>query len=148
MIILLTGYLLFIGRGLFYKHGLINRHTFYNERIINVVPFSSTYSDMLQAKENGEPYPFQAFLLLAGNLLLLLPWGLLAPVVLPCLRQLWRIALSGFLISVSAELIQLIFRLGVFESDDILLNTLGTVPGYFLFKQLWAGIREISRRGK
>jgi glycopeptide antibiotics resistance protein len=148
IVIILTGYLLLIGRALFYKHGSIDRQTFYKERVVNVVPFSSTYSDILLAKENGKPYNFQAFWLLGGNLLLLLPWGFLAPMVLSSLRHVGRIALSGFLISLSVELVQFIFRIGVFESDDILLNTAGAVLGYYLFKHLWAGVREISRTGK
>jgi glycopeptide antibiotics resistance protein len=148
VVIILTGYLLLIGRGLFYKHGSIDRQTFFKERVVNMVPFSSTYSNMLQAKENGGPYHFQDFWLLGGNLLLLLPWGFLAPVVLPSLRHVRRIVLSGFLISLSAELIQLIFRIGVFETDDILLNTTGAVLGYYLFKQLLAGVREITSTGE
>jgi glycopeptide antibiotics resistance protein len=148
VVIILTGYLLLIGRALFYKHGSIDRQTLFTERVVNMVPFSSTYSNMRQAQENGGTYHFQTFWLLGGNLLLLLPWGFLAPVVLPSLRQGRRIALSGFLISLSAELIQLIFRLGVFESDDILLNTTGAVLGYYLFKQLLTGIRDISRAEK
>jgi glycopeptide antibiotics resistance protein len=148
VVIILTGYLLLIGRALFYKHGPIDRQTFFKERMVNLVPFSSTYSDIVLAKENREAYHFQAFWLLGGNLMLLMPWGFLAPVVLPSLRHGRRIALSGFLISLSAELIQLIFRIGVFESDDLLLNTMGAVLGYYFFKHLWAGVREISRTGK
>jgi glycopeptide antibiotics resistance protein len=146
--IILTGYFLLVGRVLFYKNGSIDRQTFFKERVINVVPFSGTYSTIWLAHEHGGEHIHRALWLIGGNLLLLLPWGFLAPVVLVSWRHIQPIALSGFLLSLSAELVQLIFRIGVFETDDILLNTTGTVLGYYLFRQLAAGIRDISLPGK
>jgi glycopeptide antibiotics resistance protein len=147
LIIVLAGYLLLIGRVLFYQHGAIDRQTFFQERVANLVPFSSTYFNIWLAKENGGAYIFRAFWLAGGNLLLLMPWGLLAPAVLPSLHHVRRIAWSGFLISFSAESIQFIFRIGVFETDDILLNTTGAVLGYYLYRWLSAGLRELACPG-
>lgn len=49
-------------------------------------------------------------------------------------RHRWLTALiSGFLLSVAIELIQLSFHRGLFEFDDMIHNTLGTVIGIGAF---------------
>lgn len=41
-----------------------------------------------------------------------------------------RVVLSGFLFSVSIKIIQLVFRIGLFEFDDMIGNTIGCLIGY------------------
>ena len=43
------------------------------------------------------------------------------------------IFLSGFLLSLTVEVIQLISKVGCFDVDDLILNTLGAVLGYVFF---------------
>lgn len=69
-----------------------------------------------------------------GNLVLLLPWGILAPLVIKRLRHLRGVAISGFLISLTAEVLQFSFKLGVFDIDDLMYNTIGAVAGFYLLK--------------
>ena len=45
-----------------------------------------------------------------------------------------RVVIAGFLLSVSIELIQLIFKIGVFEFDDIIGNTIGCLVGAMVGK--------------
>ncbi|MDD3337001.1 MAG: VanZ family protein [Eubacteriales bacterium] len=45
----------------------------------------------------------------------------------------WRVPLIGFLASCATELTQLIFRIGWFEFDDILNNTMGCFLGCLLY---------------
>ena len=40
-----------------------------------------------------------------------------------------RVVIAGFLLTTSIELIQLIFRIGLFEFDDIIGNTIGCFIG-------------------
>lgn len=52
----------------------------------------------------------------------------------------WGKALiTGFLLSLTVELIQLIFRLGLFEFDDMFNNTIGMMLGYG-FYAFWRGV--------
>lgn len=66
------------------------------------------------------------------NILLYVPYGFLVP-------DIWRrmgfkkVFLAGFLLSLATELTQLLFKIGLFELDDIFNNTLGCVVGYLLF---------------
>lgn len=64
------------------------------------------------------------------NLLLTLPIGYLMPQLLPLTAV--RAVLLGAGVSLCIELIQLITRLGMFELDDLIYNTLGVALGYGL----------------
>ena len=44
------------------------------------------------------------------------------------------ICISGFLLSLTVEVIQLITKVGCFDVDDMILNTLGAALGYVLFR--------------
>lgn len=66
------------------------------------------------------------------NCLLLVPMGLLMPVVLGNRVKLNRAFLAGFLVSATIELLQLIFCRGLFEWDDMIHNALGCMFGCWI----------------
>ena len=74
--------------------------------------------------------------LLAGNVLVFIPFGLLLPAIWPRLARLWRIALAGLLFSAAIELSQLGISLllgywyRMADIDDVLLNVGGVLLGY------------------
>lgn len=45
----------------------------------------------------------------------------------------WTIAIFAFIFSFSVEILQLIFRLGYAEIDDVIHNTLGAIIGIIAF---------------
>ena len=63
------------------------------------------------------------------NCLLLVPMGLLLPIIFNHKVRLNQALLAGFLVSASIELSQLIFKRGLFEWDDMIHNGLGCVIG-------------------
>jgi glycopeptide antibiotics resistance protein len=73
---------------------------------------------------------------LVGNLLLLLPLGLLGPLALPWLGRWWRVLLVAVLLSTSIELTQLVVPERSADVDDVLLNAIGALLGYFLLHTL------------
>ena len=68
------------------------------------------------------------------NIVLFIPFGFLLFAASSQPRTS-RILLFGFLLSLSIELCQLLFRLGWFEVDDILHNVLGTYLGIRLYRR-------------
>lgn len=66
------------------------------------------------------------------NILLCIPLGYLLPFVFAKLKG-WHVLLIAFLCSVLTEGVQLVFRLGWFEFDDIINNTLGAVIGLVMY---------------
>ena len=69
----------------------------------------------------------------AQNLVLFIPFGFLLCEATKRPHTV-RILLVGFLLSLLIELCQLLLRLGWFEVDDILHNTLGTYLGIRLYR--------------
>lgn len=69
------------------------------------------------------------------NVLLFVPLGYLVPSVVPSFRRWWKVALIGFLFSLTIETIQLVTRLGWFDTSDLLHNTLGALIGWIVYKR-------------
>jgi glycopeptide antibiotics resistance protein len=70
---------------------------------------------------------------LLGNLLGFIPFGLLLPLLMPVFRNLFKVLVAGFLLSLGYETIQLVLDLGIFDVDDLILNTAGTFIGFIIF---------------
>jgi glycopeptide antibiotics resistance protein len=73
---------------------------------------------------------------LFGNLLLLVPLGLLGPIALPSLDQWSRLALVALLYSVAIELIQLAVPDRSADIDDVIVNVTGALLGFTLLRGL------------
>ncbi|GEB77156.1 VanZ family protein [Sporolactobacillus inulinus] len=68
-----------------------------------------------------------------GNVLLFLPLGFLMSTIIPSKRRFgWQI-LFAFSISTLIEACQYFFAARIFDIDDILLNTAGSVLGFVIF---------------
>ena len=74
-----------------------------------------------------------AFLNIGGNIIGFLPFGLLLPVMHRNLRKSLPVILLGFSLSLLVESLQLVLKVGSFDVDDLLLNTVGASAGYFLY---------------
>lgn len=70
---------------------------------------------------------------LGGNIIGFIPMGFLLPFISHKNRNFFRTILSCFLITLVVELVQLTFHVGCFDVDDMLLNVLGGIIGYFIF---------------
>jgi glycopeptide antibiotics resistance protein len=70
---------------------------------------------------------------LLGNILIFIPLGFLLPLLIKRFRNTLAILLAGFFLSVFYECFQLATGIGVFDVDDMLLNTLGTAIGVIIF---------------
>lgn len=70
---------------------------------------------------------------LAGNVIGFMPFGALLPLMARGVRRGWKVTLLSFEISALIEISQLIFQVGCFDVDDMILNTLGGFLGYAVF---------------
>lgn len=70
---------------------------------------------------------------LLGNVVGFIPLGFIPPVVSSNARGFFFITFSGFALSLCVETAQLITKLGCFDVDDLVMNTLGTAIGYVCF---------------
>ena len=87
-----------------------------------ILPYLMGYKGLLIAGIN-----------LIGNIVLLVPVGVLAPLIAPNFN--WKKSLIIALLSgLSIELTQVILKVGIFDIDDVLLNALGVMIGYWLLE--------------
>ncbi|GIN57909.1 VanZ family protein [Lederbergia ruris] len=69
-----------------------------------------------------------------GNIIGFVPFGFILPLLSSKFRSLKKVTVATFCLSLAFELIQLIFRFGSFDVDDLILNTLGGIIGYWPIK--------------
>ncbi len=87
------------------------------EMNINLVPLTELSTNFVQYVE---------------NILLFIPFGFLLPMLWKRFEKKQRTFICGFLFSLSIEIMQ-IFSYRITDIDDLLMNTAGTIAGYFLF---------------
>lgn len=112
---------------------ILNRNVKKNFRL-EIMPFWSYY-DVIVKKNTALVSQ------MIGNVLVFIPFGILLPEVWKRTRNIRCLILIVASVSLCLELGQLIFKLGLFEFDDVFHNTLGAVLGYglwrmFLFKKI------------
>jgi glycopeptide antibiotics resistance protein len=108
-------------------------HGYYHHHEIHFVPLESTLGGL----QGPGDQPFWRYWIgyttnLLGNIALFMPMGFLLK-AFSRKSSTGSIVLIGALISANIELLQLTFRIGVCDVDDVILNTLGTWLGVCLF---------------
>ena len=73
------------------------------------------------------------FLNLAGNMFIFAPFGFLLPIMNRRLKGFFQVTMLSLELSLAVETVQLITKVGSFDVDDILLNTVGGILGYVCF---------------
>lgn len=84
----------------------------------------------------------RSLLYAAENIVMLVPFGLLLPVIWERFASWKRVAVGSFLYSLSIEITQLVTHRGFFQTDDLLMNTIGGIVGYAIFSTFWAWRRK------
>lgn len=70
---------------------------------------------------------------IAGNVVAFMPFGFCLPLIAEHRIKFFSCMLYTFGLSLGIELIQLVSKVGSFDVDDLMLNTLGGVLGYITF---------------
>ena len=76
-----------------------------------------------------------------GNAAMLIPSGIILPIVYRKLNSFWRVAAAGAVISLCIEILQLPFASRASDIDDLILNTLGAAAGYGIY----ASVRRLKK---
>lgn len=98
------------------------------DRMYNLVPFSEFYNLIC------EPHKSASWEVVF-NIILFMPIGLLLPCIIK--KKKFKITLlTGFCSTLLIEIIQVLAKIGEFETDDIIANTLGTITGFGAYKAI------------
>lgn len=98
----------------------------FDEPQVNLMPLYDLQRDVVR--------PERAVLMITLNTLVFIPWGVLLPVLYSPFRKFRWILAAGFGLSLAIESTQYIGKMGIFETDDLIFNTLGTILGFLVYK--------------
>ena len=92
------------------------------------------YDTIIRLEEiNLLPFQSEGIMTYVLNIIMFLPLGFLIPLIWKRYRNSLKIFMIGFGFSLSIELCQLFNRRNT-DIDDLMMNTLGAVIGYFIWK--------------
>ena len=80
---------------------------------------------------------------LIGNTAMFIPTGIMTPLIYKKRNSFFKTVLTGFLMSLIIEIIQLPFAVRASDVDDLILNTLGCAIGYGILS-----ICRLCKRGQ
>jgi glycopeptide antibiotics resistance protein len=93
----------------------------------NLTPFKTIASQFI-----GQGNRLVDMVNLIGNIIPFIPLGLLAKLVFRSIS--WQKALVlGVVTGLTFEVMEVIFRVGIFDIDDVIMNAFGVMVGYVVF---------------
>lgn len=119
----------------------------YSERAYhyNLVPFKEIMRFIRYRKALGT---YAVVLNLAGNIIAFMPFGTFLPIYYERCRKMWYTVLYSFELSLVVEILQLVFKVGSLDVDDLILNTIGGLFGFLVYELVKQFIRKTTERKK
>ena len=131
-LMILTKYILFKRSPSYYKHYFTNEYKHYKVSDgwshANLTPFSTIR--LFSSKRVSSEYSYKN---IGGNIIGFIPIGILLPLLFSFFRKFGWLVGAVFLLSLLFELTQLVGGIGVFDVDDLILNTTGGMIGWLFY---------------
>ena len=105
----------------------------------NLKPFAEIRRGLEHVETVGYRY---VLVNIGGNIAAFMPFGFLLPLITERKMHTGKVFCYSFLLSLCAESVQLVSRTGAFDVDDLILNTMGGILGY------WCYVVMFGRRRK
>lgn len=115
----------------------------YNDYHYNLILFQEIRRFIVYREHIGT---FGFFVNIVGNIFAFSPFGMLLPILSVHVRRWWKMLALSFAVTMCIECTQLVTRLGVFDVDDLFMNTLGGMIGYGLYCMLQGIYKRIRRK--
>ena len=84
--------------------------------------------------ENVFPFRINLLINMLGNCGMFIPSGIILPVIYKKLDTFGKVTAAGILLSLCIEIAQLPFAIRATDIDDLILNTLGVMAGYGIYR--------------
>lgn len=121
-------YILFLGYLTLFSH-YYGRESFH--RTLNLIPFKTILGFF------NSSYKLKPEIIITnifGNIVAFIPMGLVLPIIFRLINRFKRIFYIVLLSTLTIEIFQYILGVGTTDIDDILLNTVGGMIGFGLYK--------------
>jgi glycopeptide antibiotics resistance protein len=83
-----------------------------------------------------------------GNVFAFSPFGFFLPLLSCRVRSWWKVLLLSFELTFCIECAQLVTRLGVFDVDDLCMNVLGGITGYWIYLMVRKILQTLRKEEK
>lgn len=100
---------------------------------INLIPFKTLYEYLFVNNTSVSGWSSVSILNIFANTLLFLPLGLLTPLIWEKYDSFYKILTLGLISTCLIEFIQIFIGRST-DIDDVILNTIGVIIGYTIFK--------------
>ena len=111
----------------------------FTHRSINIIPFKTIIKFL------SSSYNFDIVVTnIAGNIAAFVPMGFLLPIVFNRLSGLFRVFIVCLSATLSIEIFQYVTGAGVSDIDDVLLNVLGGLLGYLIYKGITILMKKVK----
>lgn len=131
-LLILSKYILFKKSPRYYKNYFNREYRQYKVKEgwakANLTPFSTIR--IFSSRRVTTEYSYKN---IGGNIIGFVPLGILLPLLFGRCRNFFLLTGAVFFTSLSFETLQLLLGTGVFDVDDLILNTAGGIAGYLLF---------------
>ncbi|WP_228275868.1 VanZ family protein [Gracilibacillus oryzae] len=108
----------------------------------NLVPFRNTIRYITESDHFSILFIFNN---IVGNILVFLPLGLLLPLLFPRHRKFILLLLTVTCFTILVEITQITLQIGQFDVDDLILNVIGGMAGYWFAKLLMDNVKIKSQ---
>lgn len=140
--ILFYGYIVCLGYFLFfserYGRGILGDELRYNLELFKEISRFIRYRDIIG---------YESFVVnILGNIFAFAPFGFFLPLLNDRYRKFFLVTLLSMIFSLAIETIQMYSRVGIFDVDDIIMNTLGGMLGYLAFAILNRWVRKYKKK--
>lgn len=98
----------------------------------NLIPFA-TISDYLKRFFDGDINSSTVYINLIGNIVLFIPLGVILPYFSEKCRKILPCLMYSALTMAAVEVLQVLFRCGSCDIDDVILNTFGALIGFGIY---------------
>ena len=85
---------------------------------------------------------------LAGNIVAFAPFGFFLPMLCRAGKNIVGCVLISAVFSLAVETVQLFSKVGAFDVDDIMLNAVGGLTGFFCYYVIWKPLQKKSSSRK
>lgn len=108
----------------------------------NLTPFKEIKRFIIYYKQLGA---FAVFTNLLGNIIAFIPFGTFLPLLSNHKLKFLAVTVYTFDLSLIIEFTQLFFKVGSFDVDDLILNTIGGMIGYLILF-VWKSYMERNKQ--
>ncbi len=134
--IIILSYFLFLSEH--YGRGYVVESYRYNLEFFKEIKRFILYRELLG---------YETFIVnILGNILAFAPFGFLLPFIHKRYRGFFKIIFLSLLFSLTVESLQLYLKVGIFDVDDLFLNTLGGLLGYIAFVICYTFYRSLNKK--